>query len=121
MVAAALVLVARPLLKSGAPLLAVALVVPAIAGGLYWKFGHRSWEQDTAQAQAQIAAQKDLAAKIAVLERRANDLPNDVDAKLALAEALIGRDERALLGRGGELLEQALQLAPSNPKALWYG
>lgn len=38
-----------------------------------------------------------------------------------LGEAVLYNDERALLGRAGDLFENALALQPNNPKALFYG
>lgn len=124
MSAVALTLVARPLFKIGAispALIAIAVLLPVVAVGVYWKVGHRTWERDQATAQEQIAAQHDIGAMIARLEQRVREAPNDVDAKLALAETLVGQDERAITGRAGELFEAALKLAPNNTRALWYG
>ena len=45
----------------------------------------------------------------------------NVDALMGLAEALITQDGSQLDGRAGGLIEQALQLAPRHPKALFYG
>ncbi|MET0987419.1 MAG: hypothetical protein ABW034_18660 [Steroidobacteraceae bacterium] len=42
------------------------------------------------------------------------------DVTTALAEALVLSDESALQGRAGELFEDALKRAPSQPKALFY-
>jgi cytochrome c-type biogenesis protein CcmH len=54
---------------------------------------------------------------------RADRLANgtNVDALIGLAEALSAQDESALKGRAGDLVERALTLAPSSPKALFYG
>lgn len=54
---------------------------------------------------------------------RANELAqgNNVDALLGLAEALIAEDDTQLAGRAGVLVERALTLAPTSPKALFYG
>jgi cytochrome c-type biogenesis protein CcmH len=38
-----------------------------------------------------------------------------------LGEAVLYSDDRALLGRAGDLFESALVLQPNNPKALFYG
>jgi cytochrome c-type biogenesis protein CcmH len=53
----------------------------------------------------------------------ANELAkgNNVDALLGLAEVLISQDDTALVGRAGQLVERALMLAPTSPKALFYG
>jgi cytochrome c-type biogenesis protein CcmH len=61
------------------------------------------------------------AANIVRLEQQVRDHPEDVDATLTLAEALIQQDERSITGKAGQLFEQALARAPDNPKALWYG
>jgi cytochrome c-type biogenesis protein CcmH len=45
----------------------------------------------------------------------------NVDAAMGLGEAMIMVDERALVGKAGELFEFVLTKEPSNPKALWYG
>jgi cytochrome c-type biogenesis protein CcmH len=54
---------------------------------------------------------------------RANELAQgtNVDALLGLAEALISQDDTQLAGRAGQLVEKALTLAPTSPKALFYG
>ena len=45
----------------------------------------------------------------------------DPKAKLGLAEAMILLDQSSVNGQAGELVEDALQELPNNPKALWYG
>jgi cytochrome c-type biogenesis protein CcmH len=45
----------------------------------------------------------------------------DVEVLTGLAEALVMTDQTSLNGRVGVLIDQALQLKPNNPKALWYG
>jgi cytochrome c-type biogenesis protein CcmH len=45
----------------------------------------------------------------------------DVEVLTGLAEALVLTDQTSLNGRVGVLIDQALQLQPKNPKALWYG
>jgi len=54
---------------------------------------------------------------------RANDLAKgtNADALLGLAEALISQDDTQLAGRAGQLVEKALTLEPTSPKALFYG
>ncbi len=54
---------------------------------------------------------------------RANQLAKgeNVDALLGLAEALVAEDDSQLAGRAGDLVDQALTLAPQSPKALFYG
>ena len=44
-----------------------------------------------------------------------------VDALLGLAETLISQDDTQLAGASGQLVEKALTLAPTSPKALFYG
>ncbi len=53
----------------------------------------------------------------------ANDLAKgqNVDALMGLAEALLTQDDTQLTGRAGDLVEQALVLAPQSPQALFYG
>ena len=46
---------------------------------------------------------------------------NDPAVITAYAEALVLEDAAMLEGRAGELFDRALELAPSDPKALWYG
>jgi cytochrome c-type biogenesis protein CcmH len=125
MLAAALALVARPLLREirGARLVlsVLGVLVPLVAITLYWRIGHRTWEQDEATAQVQSVAQHDLTAAISRLEQRVREMPDDADAALNLAEALVAQDEHALAGRAGELFEIAVARAPNNAKALWYG
>jgi cytochrome c-type biogenesis protein CcmH len=55
--------------------------------------------------------------------QRAYDLTGgeNVEAITGLGEALALTDQAALSGRAGQLFETALELEPSNPKALWYG
>lgn len=45
----------------------------------------------------------------------------DVNAMIALGEALALTDESSLQGRAGDLFTTALEKAPNHPKALWYG
>ena len=45
----------------------------------------------------------------------------DVEAVVGLGEALALTDEASLTGRAGKLFEAALIMAPTHPKALWYG
>lgn len=45
----------------------------------------------------------------------------DVNAQIALGEALALSDESSLQGRAGDLFTAALEKAPNHPKALWYG
>jgi cytochrome c-type biogenesis protein CcmH len=54
---------------------------------------------------------------------RANALAKgtNVDALLGLAEELVAQDDTQLAGRAGDLVDQALTLAPQSPKALFYG
>lgn len=45
----------------------------------------------------------------------------DAEAIVGYAESLVLVDEREIDGQAAELFEQALTLAPDNPRALWYG
>ena len=45
----------------------------------------------------------------------------DPEAVVGYAESLVLVDEREIDGHAAELFEQALALAPDNPRALWYG
>src|SRR5580692_10925258 len=131
--------------------LAVLIVLAAGAAGLYATFSNWNWSSaKTATAdgspQSMVATlarrlAKDpndlngwllLGRSYSVLEEtplavrayeRANALAKgqNADALLGLAEALISQDASQLTGRAGDLVEQALLLAPQSPKALFYG
>ena len=45
----------------------------------------------------------------------------DAEAIVGYAESLVLVDEQAIDGQAADLFEQALALAPDNPRALWYG
>lgn len=45
----------------------------------------------------------------------------DIDALLGYAEARVLVDESDFEGEAGQLFERAIQIAPSEPRALWYG
>lgn len=45
----------------------------------------------------------------------------DAEAVVGYAESLVLLDEREIDGQASALFEQALELAPDNPRALWYG
>lgn len=45
----------------------------------------------------------------------------NIEAVTGLAEALALNDETSLAGKAGQLIEEALVLQPTSPKALWYG
>ena len=45
----------------------------------------------------------------------------DAEAVVGYAESLVLVDEREIDGHAAELFDQALALAPDNPRALWYG
>ncbi|MGI9329336.1 MAG: tetratricopeptide repeat protein [Gammaproteobacteria bacterium] len=47
--------------------------------------------------------------------------PEDVQAKLGLAEAMTLQNRDALGGAAGELIEEVLVIEPDSPRALWYG
>ena len=54
--------------------------------------------------------------------QRAYDLTRgeNIDALIGLGEALTLTDEKSLVGRAGELFEEAARRAPRDPKVLWY-
>lgn len=54
-------------------------------------------------------------------EARARSGGGDAEAIVGYAESLVLVDERQIDGEAAELFEQALALAPDNPRALWYG
>ncbi|MGH8129785.1 MAG: tetratricopeptide repeat protein [Steroidobacteraceae bacterium] len=45
----------------------------------------------------------------------------DAEAVVGYAESLVLNDEREIDGHAAQLFEQALAIAPDNPRALWYG
>jgi len=45
----------------------------------------------------------------------------DAEAIVGYAESLVLNDEREIDGQAVQLFEQALEMAPDNPRALWYG
>ena len=45
----------------------------------------------------------------------------DAEAVVGYAESLVLTDEREIDGEASGLFEKALELAPDNPRALWYG
>jgi cytochrome c-type biogenesis protein CcmH len=45
----------------------------------------------------------------------------DADAVVGYAETMVLLDEQAIDGEASQLFERALELAPENPRALWYG
>ena len=55
--------------------------------------------------------------------RRAYELSggNDLTAALGYAEAMALGDRSTLAGAAGDIIDAALETAPQNPKALWYG
>jgi cytochrome c-type biogenesis protein CcmH len=131
--------------------MSVLVVLLLGASGLYWAFSNWNWSQpqgDKADGSPQSMVAT-LARRLArnpndlegwlllgrsysVLQEtplairayeRANELAQgaNVDALLGLAEALISQDDTQLAGRAGQLVEKALTLAPTSPKALFYG
>jgi cytochrome c-type biogenesis protein CcmH len=131
--------------------LAVLVVLVGGAGALYATFSNWHWSAAQADAAAgspqtmvatlarRLASNPDdlngwllLGRSYSVLEEtplavhayeRANALAKgqNADALLGLAEALVSQDATQLTGRAGDLVEQALLLAPQSPKALFYG
>jgi cytochrome c-type biogenesis protein CcmH len=45
----------------------------------------------------------------------------DAEAVVGYAESLVLNDEREIDGQAAQLFERALEMAPDNPRALWYG
>jgi len=60
-------------------------------------------------------------ARRAFREGMARDPAPGIDMKLSFAEAETLTDPQALLGEAGQIFEEALQVEPDNPTALWYG
>jgi len=67
-------------------------------------------------------ATRNFAGSIAAFEKAiALESAQDSQTLSDLGEAVLYDDERTLLGRAGDLFENALVLQPNNPKALFYG
>lgn len=65
---------------------------------------------------------RNFAGAIAAFEKAvALESAQDSQTLSDLGEAVLYSDDRALLGRAGDLFENALVLQPNNPKALFYG
>ena len=60
-------------------------------------------------------------ARRAFREGMVRDPAPGIDMRLAFAEAETLTDPQALLGEAGEIFEEALDIQPDNPTALWYG
>lgn len=65
--------------------------------------------------------QPELAAEAYRQAYRQSQPKPDVETVLGYAEALVAADPQALAADAGDLFERALELAPANPRALWYG
>lgn len=129
--------------------LAVVAVLAAGTAGFYVSLSNWSWAKAAAAADSPQAMVGRLARRLmdnpddlqgwlmlahsyTVLDQtqlaarayeRANKLADgkNVDALLGLAEALSVEDESNLSGRAGKLIEKALLIEPSSPKALFFG
>lgn len=60
-------------------------------------------------------------ARNAFKEANARTGGRDAEAIVGYAESLVLVDEREIDGQAARLFEEALALAPDNPRALWYG
>ena len=60
-------------------------------------------------------------ARRAFREGMSRDPAPGIDMKLSFAEAETLTDPQALLGEAGQIFEEALEVEPDNPTALWYG
>ena len=60
-------------------------------------------------------------ARRAFREGMSRDPAPGIDMKLSFAEAETLTDPQALLGEAGQIFEEALEVDPDNPTALWYG
>jgi cytochrome c-type biogenesis protein CcmH len=159
MASAAVALVSWPLLRAPAgearaariPAIALALLLPVAAGGLYHLWSTYSWNPADLTSGPLSVEQM-----VSRLERRMERSPNDVEgwlmlgrsdvalnryekavtayerayqlsggknaqAAAGLGEAMALVDPRAIDGRAAELFEEALRDDPQNPQALWYG
>jgi cytochrome c-type biogenesis protein CcmH len=162
-IAAAIVLIAWPLLRSGgtgvgAPRAAVAAAVvaaalPVAAFLLYFSLSRWDWRSPV---ESPPGAAPDLQRVVAELQQRLASRPEDVegwkllgrsatvlgdyplarrafgeaytltrgddaDAVVGYAESMILLDEREIDGEAARLFERALEMAPDNARALWYG
>jgi cytochrome c-type biogenesis protein CcmH len=105
MMAVALVLIVRPLLKARATtdaatpssksylaVIATVILIPVAASLLYAKIGRLHWQEEIANATSgQAASSPEVLAMVAKLEQRLRDAPNDIDGWL-----LLGRSYAAL-------------------------
>jgi cytochrome c-type biogenesis protein CcmH len=162
-VAAAIVLIARPLLRSGSAgegasrariaAAAVAAALPVAAFLLYFSLSRWDWRSPV---ESPPGAAPDLQRVVAELQQRLASRPEDVegwkllgrsatvlgdyplarrafgeaftltrgddaDAVVGYAESMILLDEREIDGEAAQLFERALEMAPDNARALWYG
>jgi len=60
-------------------------------------------------------------AQRAFREAYARSQGGDAEAVVGYAESLVLADEKEIDGQAAVLFERALELAPDNPRALWYG
>ena len=162
-IAAAIVLIAWPLLRSGgtgegAPRAGIAAAVvaaalPVAAFLLYFSLSRWDWRSPV---ESPPGAAPDLQRVVAELQQRLASRPEDVegwkllgrsatvlgdyplarrafgeaytltqgddaDAVVGYAESMILLDEREIDGEAARLFERALEMAPDNARALWYG
>jgi cytochrome c-type biogenesis protein CcmH len=134
-----------------APVAAVTVLIVTLLGGagLYAAFSHYNWVEMPAVADTPAAMTARLANRLSkepgkvedwltlgrsytVLEQyplairayqRADRMANgtNVEAIIGTAESMVALDSAELSGGAGRLFERAMELDPSNPKALFYG
>jgi cytochrome c-type biogenesis protein CcmH len=137
--------------RPASPLAAVTVLLLTLLGGaaLYAAFSNYGWVESPAVSDAPAAMTARLANRLAkepgkvedwlqlgrsyaVLEQyplairayqRADRMAkgSSAEAIIGTAESMVAVDSAELSGRAGRLFERAMQLEPSNPKALFYG
>jgi cytochrome c-type biogenesis protein CcmH len=107
---------AVPTRRSRVSVALVAIAVPLLAAGLYWRLGAPSLrDQPLLARQMQNEGQPDIAGMVARLEARLAQSPDDAEGWL-----MLGRSRAALgdAAAAGNAYRRALGLQPDSPEAL---